>query len=194
MAIKKINKQYEKLFEEYYAHMLSGDILHHVLFDSLPSLLMKQLSKRDLARISGEKTQLNILLKEQLSQTLIGNSKIAVYNAIMDKKTLLADYVKTLKVFKDKVIFCYQLYHNLGFCFEHKVVEETDKKLTLKVTACPHIQFTKKNPVACFSCMGVKLGITKAVLGKEIRIDVLNFPNRLAMGGKYCLFDFYKPR
>lgn len=162
----------EKLFERYYTHLLGGEILHSALFGSLPTLLRQHLKE------------------ENIPDFLANNSKQAIIY-VLGKETTLKRHVKGLQTFKEKMMFCYDLYRDLGYCFRHEIVEENDEKLVVKVYACPHWEFTKKDPLACFSCMGIKMGIYKGLFGEDLRIDYFK---RLALGDFYCLFNFYKPK
>lgn len=88
-----------------------------------------------------------------------------------------------------KFNFCYDLMAWFGFPFEHEVVEETEELYVEKVTRCPHIKNTKKDPLACAGCYGMKIGILEPIMGKKPEMRAVK---RMAVGDPYCLFEVEK--
>lgn len=107
----------------------------------------------------------------------------------MKEETELKKAVKQFKRFEDVFTFCYKMLELLGFEFKYEVLKETKTEYQQKVTACPHIKFTKKNPIACNACLGMKLAILQTLFGEKFKI---NTPKRMALGDQYCLFKVKK--
>ncbi|MCS4541925.1 MAG: methanogen output domain 1-containing protein [Euryarchaeota archaeon] len=167
------SKADEEKFEKYYMHFLAGELMHEVLFGTLPNKLKAYEGMEE----------------EEISRMLREISAEAIVNAI-NLGGVVSSHVALLESFEDKVTLCYKIYESMGFKFCHNIFKETKDSITIQVTECPHIEYTKKNPLACFSCMGLKLGILKVVFGIDIK--KLNVPKRLALGDDCCLIEIPK--
>lgn len=145
-----------------------GDIFHAVVFDGFPSRL------KDLMGEGGAVA----LLREGVAAGI----RRAAERGVIPNETTKGDDIQS------KFEFCYSLMNNAGFEFEREVVTNTPDLFTEKVTICPHAEFTRREPIACNSCLGMKIGIFEAAFGKVPRIDV---KKKIATGDEFCLFEVY---
>lgn len=148
---------------------LIAEFAHFHLFVGLPSYLRN---------LIGETGAINIL---------VGAAREAMVRAIRESHLIKGTMVK--RPFVEVFSTCYKLYEELGYPFEISTIEETEVKYVFKVTRCPHLPFTKKDPIACYSCFGIKQGVLHELLGY---IPVINIRKRMAVGDPYCLFEVLK--
>ncbi|MFQ6119855.1 MAG: methanogen output domain 1-containing protein, partial [Methanosarcinales archaeon] len=110
--------------------------------------------------------------------------------AILQKDKELKKHVDSTENYAEKFYLCYSLYEKIGFSCQCDIVEETEERLIVKVTECPHHKYTKNNPVACSACMGLKLGILESLFG--IHLPTIKRYASMAMGDQYCMFEIPK--
>jgi predicted ArsR family transcriptional regulator len=145
---------------------LVDDFLHFHLFASLPHYLR------------------NLIGEAGASNILIGATCEAIIQAIHESK--LIKKIMTGKPLHEVFLTCYKIYEQLGYHFKAEKVEETKEKYITHVIECPHRRFTKKNPIACNSCLGIKQGMLHELLGY---FPVINVKKRMAVGDKCCEFE-----
>lgn len=162
---------------------------------------IEQLKKRNIAKISlaelfneeifGALPQyLSDLVGEGAASMILRESMRDATIKLLENNTILKERVNDAKTFSDKFNQCYDIYKDLGFPFEYELVKETDDVLAIKITACPHIEHTKENPVACNACTGIKLGILESLFG--VRVPALKRISCMALGDDYCMSEIPK--
>lgn len=158
-----------KILNEGKGGELVGQFFHYHLFSGLP---------RYIGNLVGAEGTINILK---------GVAREAMIRAIRESK-IIKGLIEG-KSFHEVFLTCYKIYAQLGYKFKAEKVEETPEKYIAKVTECPHLKFTKENPIACFSCYGIKQGVLSELLG---HVPVINIKKRMAVGDPFCLFEVLK--
>lgn len=168
---EKLKAEIERLEKQNTAKISLVELFNEEIFGALPQYLT------DLV---GEGAT-SMILRESMRDATI---------KLLKDNTALKERVNDAKTFSEKFNQCYTIYKDLGFPFEYEVVKETDDVLTIKVTACPHIEYTKRNPVACNACAGIKLGILESLFG--IHVPALKRISCMALGDDYCMSEIPK--
>jgi len=137
----------------------------HCLFEGIPNELEKQVGDA-----AGP-------IVREISRTS--------FLSVIDEEPKLKEAIKQFKSVHEASDFCYKMLELMGFDFEYEVVKETDTEYEQKITVCPYIEFTKKNPVACNVCCGMKLAILQTHADKDIEIETVE---TMALGGTCCSF------
>jgi predicted ArsR family transcriptional regulator len=149
---------------------LIADLLNEILFNVMPRH-MEELHEKNAEEI------------------LTDMARKATYD-VFSKREMFLKQMREFKDFEDKILYCYRLSAAVGSWVDYRIVEETTDHIKIKVLKCPHIDYTKENPLACFSCQGIKLGTLKALFGIDVKkIKTLE---RIATGSDYCLFELPK--
>lgn len=91
----------------------------------------------------------------------------------------------------DKMLYCYTYAGLPDAVFEYEIHDETDNDITLKITKCPHIKFTKNNPLACSACEGIKRGVLHSIFG--MTSPALSRQQLISEGADSCIFTIPKP-
>lgn len=130
------------------------------------------------------------LLDEGPSSMVLRESMRDATKAILQKDRELKKLVDSAESYTEKFNLCYTLYEKIGFPFQYDIVEETEERFIVKVTKCPHIKYTRYNPVACSACQGIKLGIFETLFG--ISLPAIKRYASMAKGDKYCIFELLK--
>jgi len=140
------------------------NIYHDVFFHGLPA-------------------EARVLVGEKAAKVLIIRPMAAAMRKALEKEHIPKEVLEA-ETLAPKFNFCYNLMADLGFPFEYEVLEDTEDTYVQKVTRCPHIEYTREEPLACFACYGTKKGILDALMNHvEIGIE-----KRMALGDPYCLF------
>ena len=168
---KELKAEIEQLKKQKIAEISLVELFNEEMFGALPKYLT------DLV---GEGAA-SMILRESMRDATI---------KLLKNNTALKERVDDGKTFSEKFNQCYDIYKDLGFPFEYELVKETDDVLTIKITACPHIEYTKKNPVACSACAGIKLGILESLFG--IHVPALKRGSCMALGDDYCMAEIPK--
>ena len=171
LEINKLKAEIEQLKKAKSAEVSLVELFNEEFFGALPNYLVD---------LIGEGTA-SMILRESLRD--------ATVNLLKDQ-TSLKERVDAAETFEDKFNQCYSIYQDLGFPFEHEVVEESDEMLVIKITTCPHIAYTKNNPAACNTCAGIKLGIVESLFG--IKVPALKKTSCIASGDEFCIIEIPK--
>ena len=148
----------------------NSKLLEEMLFHVLPEKF-KQIDEENAYALNVETT------KELLKNTL--KDCDSVIESLNNKESYI-----------DKILYCYT-YAGLPEVFEYEIVKETDDDFILKITSCPHIKYTKNNPLACSACEGVKRGILDAIFG--ILSPTFTCYQLISEGADSCIFSIPKP-
>ncbi len=91
----------------------------------------------------------------------------------------------------ENMLLCYTLFEEMGYKFEGEVIEDTPTYFRARVTYCPHIEHTSKNPMACSACLGLKLAVVKRLTGKQpaYMVNGLNLDDSLSLEEKIEKFE-----
>ena len=86
---------------------------------------------------------------------------------------------------------CYTLLEPFGFEFEQEVLEDTPGRFRARVTACPHIEYTKRDHHNCAACLGIKLGAFHLVTGRPpaYLVNRVNLDDHLPLEEKVARVD-----
>ena len=148
----------------------NSKLLEELLFHILPEKF-KQIDEENAYSLNVETT------KELLKNTL--KDCDSVIESLNNKESYI-----------DKILYCYT-YAGLPEVFEYEIVKETDDDFILKITSCPHIKYTKNNPLACSACEGVKRGILESIFG--ILSPTFTCYQLISEGADSCIFSIPKP-
>lgn len=159
----------DKIINHTKKELLIGEVLHYSLFYGLPKYF-------------GE-----LVSPDAVENMLMSVSRTAMIKGIRDS-AMIKGFLSG-KSFHNVFLTCYKLYEALGYKFDAEKVSETKTKYVGRVIECPHIKFTRANPVACFSCFGIKQGILHELLGY---VPVTKIKKRMALGDPYCEFEVLK--
>ena len=169
--IRELKTEIEQLKKARSAEVSLVELFNEVFFGALPNYLTS---------LAGEGTA-TMVLRESLREATV---------SLLQNQTNLKKRVDAADTYGDKFIQCYSIYQDMGFSFEHEIVEETDEVVVIKITTCPHIAYTKNNPVACDICTGIKLGIIEVLFG--IRLPTLKKTSCIALGDDFCMIEIPK--
>ena len=169
--IRELKAEIEQLKETRSAEVSLVELFNEELFVALPNYLVN---------LAGEGTA-SMILRESLRDATI---------SLLKDQTNLKKRVDAAETFEEKFNQCYTIYQDMGFPFEHEIVEESDELLVIKITTCPHFDDTKNNPVACNTCAGIKLGIVEVLFG--IKVPALNKTSCIALGDDSCTIEIPK--
>jgi len=122
-----------------------------------------------------------MILRERLREATI---------SLLKNQTNLKKRLDEAETFDDKFNQCYSIYKDLGFPFEYEVIKESDGMLVIKITTCPHIVYTKKNPAACNTCEGIKLGVVETLFG--VKVPAIEKTSCMAWGDDFCIIEIPK--
>lgn len=135
-------------------------------------------------------TYLTNLLDEGPTSMMLRESMREATKTVLQKNRELKKLVDSAENYTEKFNLCYTLYEKIGYPFQYDIVEETEERFIVKVTKCPHIKYTRNNPVACSACQGIKLGIFETLFG--IHLPAIKRYASMAKGDKYCMFELKK--
>lgn len=154
-----------------------SDLLHIVLFGGFPKKMTEIVGENAAAMLLRECSKesfLSVLSQPDCNlkpvDDIVNLAKQNDYSALFD--------------------YCYYVLERVGYPYEKEVVVDNESTYSVKVTKCPHIDFVKKQPIACNVCKGMKLGILEAIYGEPVEIETLK---DMAQGDEYCLSVFKKP-
>ncbi len=137
----------------------------HCLFEGFPDELEKQVG--DAA---------GPLLKEISRKSFL---------EVIEEEPKLKEAIKQFKSVHEASEFCYKMLELMGFDFEYEVLKETETEYQQKITVCPYMEFTKKNPLACNVCCGMKIAILQTFTGKDVEMETVE---TMARGSACCSF------
>lgn len=120
----------------------------------------------------------------------VETTKRLLVNAL-DNDDSVQEALDSKETFIDKMLYCYTYAGLPDSVFEYEIVSESDDKIKLKVTKCPHIKFTKNNVLACSACEGVKRGILESIFG--LSNPVFTRYQLISEGADSCIFSIPKP-
>lgn len=107
------------------------------------------------------------------------------FTEVINEEPKLKEAIKQFKSFEEASNFCYKMLELMGFDFEYEVLKETKEEYEQKITVCPYLEFTKKNPMACNVCCGMKLAILQTFAGKDVEMVT---QETMAFGSTCCSF------
>ena len=145
-------------------------LLEELLFHVLPEKF-KQIDEENAYSLNVETT------KELLINTLTDCD--SVKESLNNKESYI-----------DMILYCYTYAGLPDAVFEYKIVKESDDDITLEITSCPHIKYTKNNPLACSACEGVKRGILESIFG--ILSPTFTRYQLISEGADSCIFSIPK--
>ena len=169
--IRELKAEIERLKKTKSAEFSLVEFFNEEVFGALPNYLVE---------LAGEGAT-SMILRESLRDATIN---------LLKNTTNLKKRVDAAETFGDKFTQCYSIYQDLGFPFEHEVIKESDEMLVIEITTCPHIAYTKINPVSCNTCAGIKLGIIEVLFG--IKIPALKKTSCMALGDNSCIIEIPK--
>lgn len=152
------SKSYQMLFE----------LFNEEMFGTLPDYLTKLMAQ-------GPAT---MVLRESMRQAT---------STILNQNTEFKKWISEAKTLEEKLNICYILYGKFGYVFNHEVEFEDSGRIVLKITNCPHFEFTKKNQSACSVCEGIHLGILDEEF--EIHLPRIHYDKCMAKGDNYCRYE-----
>lgn len=106
---------------------------------------------------------------------------------ILKHDTEFRKWLTEAKTLEDKFNICYDLYGKFGYSFNYKVESEDHDKIVIKISECPHIEFSKKNRAACSVCEGILLGILDEEFG--IHLPRIHYDKSIAKGDDFCRYE-----
>ena len=144
------------------------ELFNEEMFGTLPDYMTKIMAQ-------GPAT---MVLRESMRQAT---------STILNQDTEFKKWVTEANTMQEKINVCYELYGRFGYSFNHQVESEDSDKIVIKMTECPHIEFTKKNPAACSVCEGILLGI----LDKEFEVHLprIHYEKCIAKGNDFCRYE-----
>lgn len=169
--IRELKAEIEQLKKAKSAEVSLVELFNEEFFGALPNYLVN---------LTGEGAA-SMILRESLRDATI---------SLLKNQSNLKKRVDTAETFEDKFNQCYSIYQDLGFPFEYEVIEESDEVLVIKITTCPHIDYTKKNPAACNTCEGIKLGVIETLFG--VKVPAIKKTSCLARGDDFCMIEIPK--
>ncbi len=91
----------------------------------------------------------------------------------------------------DNMLICYSMFEELGYKFDGEVEADTPSYFRARVRSCPHEDFTKKDPLTCSACLGLKLAVVKRLTGKQpaYMVNGLNIDDSLSLEEKIEKFN-----
>lgn len=137
----------------------------HCLFEGFPDELEKQVG--DAA---------GPILKEISRKSFL---------EVIEEEPKLKEAIKQCKSVHEASEFCYKMLELMGFDFEYEVLKETETEYQQKITVCPYMEFTKKNPLACNVCCGMKIAILQTFTGRDVKMETVE---TMARGSECCSF------
>lgn len=147
------------------------EILYTELFHSVP---------RYISLVAGEGPAMLILRESAREATL----------KLLSENSKLKSLMENLESDEERLGLCYRLMEDMGIPYEYRIVDEDPQKLTVQVYKCPHIHLIKENPIACNTCMGMRLAIIEVLFG--IRQTAAEPSKRMSYGDEYC--EYTVPR
>lgn len=128
------------------------------------------------------------VIGSEAAQALIFGVVMTATKEAIKMEHIPAELIKSPEL-TPKFDYCYELLASFGFPFEREVVSETEERYIEKVVRCPHIKYTKLDPIACIGCGAMKKAILEAALNREIEIIR---ERAMSLGDPYCLFTVKK--
>ncbi len=168
---KELKAEIERLGTHKTATVSLSELFNEEIFGALP---------RYLTNLVGEGAA-SMILRESMRDATIN---------VLKNNTALKERIDKAETFTEKFTQCYAIYEDLGFPFKYEITGDTDEVLTIKITVCPHIEYVKKNPVACNACSGIKLGILESLFG--IRVPAMRRTSCMALGDDSCISEIPK--
>jgi hypothetical protein len=80
-----------------------------------------------------------MVLRESMRQAI---------GTILNQDTEFRKWVTEANIMQEKINICYELYGRFGYSFNHQVESEDSGKISIKMTECPHIEFSKKSNIS----------------------------------------------
>ncbi len=145
------------------------ELFNQEIFSALPNYLSNLMAEGPA----------RMVIRESMRHAIVG---------VLEQNKEIRDWINNEVTLEEKFNMCYELYKELGLPFKYEIEKSDDKSLIIKVTECPHIKYTKENPVACSACDGLKLGILDEVFG--IHLSRIKSDSNMANGDEFCRFEF----
>lgn len=128
------------------------------------------------------------LMGKKAASGVLRDTSMKVMENIISKKKKKNAILKKMKgkSLGERLKICYTLLEEVyPFECHLKFAGKNKDEMILWVTKCPHIEFTKKNPIACWVCAGMKLGVLKTA-GIKKPWKIFEVRKRLALGDDHC--------